>query len=416
MRFSHAFAASAATVLAALASAQPLYTVTDLGHHPDYTFSTVALSINNPGQVVGWVQQSLTRAFVWTVATGIQLLPPVPGNEDRSSVAVDINDRGEILGYSGAAGGSNIVAWVYRNGAYTFLGSLPGYGSVTPAAINNNAEVVGTCSPATSTSPSQDFYWSPATGIIDMVPGAVVEPHDINDAGVVTGGIRGGEPAPGIMTWDMRTGAAADLGKLFGGDINLGYAINETGWVAGVSIEVIGSTGRIPHGVLATPSFIQDFGQFHSTATGINERGDIVGWRTNGPNSSWYSWVYLSGQALITDLHAVIDDPALYTRVSAARAINDRGQILADSARASGPDPLRRSIVLTPIGLPPACGTADFDNDGDSGTDADIEAFFACLAGNCCTACGSADFNGDGDIGTDADIESFFRVLAGGNC
>ncbi len=30
--------------------------------------------------------------------------------------------------------------------------------------------------------------------------------------------------------------------------------------------------------------------------------------------------------------------------------------------------------------------------------------------------CGSADFDGDGDIGTDADIEAFFRVLAGGNC
>jgi hypothetical protein len=31
-------------------------------------------------------------------------------------------------------------------------------------------------------------------------------------------------------------------------------------------------------------------------------------------------------------------------------------------------------------------------------------------------ACGSADFNCDGDIGTDADIEAFFRVLAGGSC
>ncbi len=60
--------------------------------------------------------------------------------------------------------------------------------------------------------------------------------------------------------------------------------------------------------------------------------------------------------------------------------------------------------------------TADFNGDGDIGTDADIEAFFACLAGNCCATCGTADFNNDGDIGTDADIESFFRVLAGGNC
>jgi hypothetical protein len=64
----------------------------------------------------------------------------------------------------------------------------------------------------------------------------------------------------------------------------------------------------------------------------------------------------------------------------------------------------------------PRCGTADFDNDGDSGTDADIEAFFACLAGNCCPTCQSVDFDGDGDAGTDFDIEAFFRVLAGGSC
>jgi subtilisin-like proprotein convertase family protein len=64
------------------------------------------------------------------------------------------------------------------------------------------------------------------------------------------------------------------------------------------------------------------------------------------------------------------------------------------------------------------CGSADFNCDGDIGTDADIEAFFACIGGNCPAApCAStADFNGDGDIGTDADIEAFFRVLGGGHC
>jgi hypothetical protein len=62
------------------------------------------------------------------------------------------------------------------------------------------------------------------------------------------------------------------------------------------------------------------------------------------------------------------------------------------------------------------CGSADFNGDGDIGTDQDIEAFFACLSGNCCPTCGSADFNGDGDLGTDADIEAFFRVLGGGSC
>jgi hypothetical protein len=74
------------------------------------------------------------------------------------------------------------------------------------------------------------------------------------------------------------------------------------------------------------------------------------------------------------------------------------------------------SVTLTSPGNP--CGSADFNCDGDSATDADIEAFFACLAGTCppppCTS--TADFNGDGDSATDADIEAFFRVLAGGTC
>jgi hypothetical protein len=65
-----------------------------------------------------------------------------------------------------------------------------------------------------------------------------------------------------------------------------------------------------------------------------------------------------------------------------------------------------------------SCGNSDFNGDGDFGTDQDIEAFFACLAGNCCGTCweGGSDFNGDGDFGTDQDIEAFFRVLAGGAC
>jgi hypothetical protein len=58
----------------------------------------------------------------------------------------------------------------------------------------------------------------------------------------------------------------------------------------------------------------------------------------------------------------------------------------------------------------------DFDGNVSAGDDQDIEAFFACLAGNCCLTCESGDFNGDGDFATDGDIESFFRVLAGGAC
>jgi hypothetical protein len=70
------------------------------------------------------------------------------------------------------------------------------------------------------------------------------------------------------------------------------------------------------------------------------------------------------------------------------------------------------------VGIIPACGSADFNCDGQTGTDQDIEAFFACLAGTCPPApCrSSADFNADGNLGTDQDIEAFFRVLGGGPC
>ena len=91
------------------------------------------------------------------------------------------------------------------------------------------------------------------------------------------------------------------------------------------------------------------------------------------------------------------------------------GQHDAQASATSGRFTLRSGYWVP---FPPSCGSADFNCDGDVGTDADIESFFACLAGTCPPApCQStADFNADGDIGTDADIESFFRVLAGGPC
>jgi hypothetical protein len=92
------------------------------------------------------------------------------------------------------------------------------------------------------------------------------------------------------------------------------------------------------------------------------------------------------------------------------RAINGDGSVFAGIALHNG---VQRGFVLR---LHPICGSADFNHDGDVGTDADINDFFSCLSGDCCPSCPTPDFNGDGDIGTDADIEAFFRVLAGGSC
>jgi hypothetical protein len=82
----------------------------------------------------------------------------------------------------------------------------------------------------------------------------------------------------------------------------------------------------------------------------------------------------------------------------------------------AGSTPASVTVGVQTPGL--GCASADFNHDGSIGTDADIQAFFACLSGNCCPTCDprGADFNGDGAVGTDADIEAFFRVLGGGAC
>lgn len=58
------------------------------------------------------------------------------------------------------------------------------------------------------------------------------------------------------------------------------------------------------------------------------------------------------------------------------------------------------------------CGAADFDEDGDSGTDLDIDAFFDAYDNSAFTGM-AADFNGDGVVDVD-DVAAFFRVLSGG--
>jgi hypothetical protein len=162
----------------------------------------------------------------------------------------------------------------------------------------------------------------------------------------------------------------------------------------------------IPDSATVTDSFFRA-PQYHSgepysnapwtmTKTGTTLSFATETYATN-PNASALRWATMYNFGFTTNVAP--------TTGSATLALFKPGTIPAIS--------INGLIVPTP---PAVCGTADFDGDGDLGTDADIEAFFACLAGNCCTTCQSSDFNLDGDFGTDQDIESFFRVLAGQPC
>jgi hypothetical protein len=148
-----------------------------------------------------------------------------------------------------------------------------------------------------------------------------------------------------------------------------------------------------------------------------------AGSNPTGLNVDRAGHVFFSSGGLVHEMEKTnglwIDSPGSSFAGIAAGAVFclSRSRTNFDAATMSGPE----WNNLDPPGTAPEIAyhcSADFDCDGDIGTDADIEAFFACLAGNCppLPCLHDADYNGDGDTGTDADIESFFRVLAGGPC
>jgi hypothetical protein len=177
---------------------------------------------------------------------------------------------------------------------------------------------------------------------------------------------------------------------------------------------------------------------FLTIVGGGNGSWAIAG-KTSNPDPAIDDVLVVNGQILLREGDPVsfdIDGDGQPDTAFIGRGNNTLAAFQTFNSVAIAPDGKVYSLVnlrtgagadLSPAGVPtallritpaPTCGSADFNCDGDVGTDADIEAFFSCLAGNCpaapCTS--TADFNSDGDIGTDADIEAFFRVLGGGTC
>lgn len=118
-----------------------------------------ATGSNNWGQTVGWAENGVKddtcnppqvlqfRATVWGPGKHqMRELPPLPG--DRVSSATAINDRGQVVGISGAC--SNAVGGlsakssvIWENGKPTRIDDFGGIAWNTPMAINQRGDVVG---------------------------------------------------------------------------------------------------------------------------------------------------------------------------------------------------------------------------------------------------------------------------------
>src|SRR5215469_13636462 len=111
-------------------------------------FGNQAHNLNNRGQVVGTSDlagDAVFHGFVWSQNTGIRDIPPLPG--DTYSVALAINDAGEVGGVSIDATFINLRAFVVVHGMPTDLNTLIPADSTlqleTVCGINSRGEVTG---------------------------------------------------------------------------------------------------------------------------------------------------------------------------------------------------------------------------------------------------------------------------------
>lgn len=380
----------------ALTHAQPRYRATVIYESPNHI---EALGVSADGAVYGGIYSAAAPSVGFTLTNaGLRTVT----NPDANAFWVSgANARGTLVGGTRADGYFVAMVGDPATGPHGFR-PLGGYDSEA-RGITADGTIVGNDTLASDTGQYRGFTWRNGIGeMLPLPPGASRSSvQALAASGDPLGTITVGERS---MPVRWRNGFLDVLAA----PLVTGFATPTAGNRAG---GVVGSVWTLDAGFLpviwsggtATMLPVPP----HSPPTqinlvAVNDRGDILGHDSSRPI------VWIDRQPF--DLWQHIDNPDGFSLLNAV-GIDDAGRIFASGLDI---DHFAWAIIaLTPINQ---CGSADFDFDGIPATDADIAAFFACLAGDCCILCLSADFNGDGDAGTDADIEAFFTVLGGGHC
>jgi len=261
--------------------------------------------VNEKGEVVGEAQlpdTGISHAFLWTAAAGMRDLGTLGGG----STAQAVNELGQVVGYSGADSDDrafHAFLWTAENGMLD-LGTLGGRDSFA-VDINNRGEVIG--GSETADSRMHAFLWTPAKGMVDLgtLGGLESAAIEINEIGEVVGNANG--PDVGILSthrgflWTQATGMI-DVGSLFASKNSQAVAVNNRGQVAGY-------TSMPQHAFSWTPSHgMVDLGTFGGTiseAKDVNDRGQITGVVTYGNNESARAVIWLLAD---TDGDGVLDE------------------------------------------------------------------------------------------------------------
>jgi probable HAF family extracellular repeat protein len=221
-----------------------------------------AAGVNSRGQVVGQAENNIPdptcespqalqfKPVVWEKGQ-VQELPTFPGDPD--GFAATINDRGQIAGVSGSCT-TPFHAVLWQNGTVTDLGSLGGTVNFADD-INNQGQVAGFSNlPGDAT--THAFLWEKGVMTdLGTLPGDVSSSGDgINSKGQVVGGSFDIDGNARAFLW--QNGVMTDLNTLIPADsplflIEATGTINSRGDIAGFALQT--STGEV-HAFLATPT------------------------------------------------------------------------------------------------------------------------------------------------------------------
>ncbi len=262
----------------------PAGVMSDLGIPAGSSFST-ARDINDAGVIAGYTNHS---ALIWDGQMNV--LPPLPGQ--TASRAFSINNEGDVVGWSGTTyyTGGNAVMW-RRQAPPIQLGTV-GTKPTVARAVNDSGTIVGMVGiPIVG----QASYWAGAYPVeIGDLDNNGSDPRDINNQGQVVGvsHIRDGQWLLSHPFLHRPTGSVQDLGTMGCGPNEKSY-----GWATAINnqAQVVGIQGCVNTGTFLGPQTaavwdssngwrdLQNLipantGWELAYATGINDRGQIIGY------------------------------------------------------------------------------------------------------------------------------------------
>jgi probable HAF family extracellular repeat protein len=310
------------------------YNIVELGSL--YGRKTVALDINNAGQVVGyseyWEDNFPRRPFLWQNGQMTEL--QIPAGLQYSGMAYGINDAGVVAGYSSALGG----ATVWQNGSATGLSSPYGLASGA-TAINNGGQVAGWVRYGTGSYDFNVAVWQ--NGTMTEIARVGTDRNrvlDISDSGQIVG------YAGHAFLWD--NGVMTNLGASYAGS-TAAFAVNASGQIVGQTEYSSLSPDRWWYGQPllwsgGVMTYLPVPTNGHGTAKDINDLGEIVG---AASGSGAYGAAYWKDGQMY-DLNDLAIMPLGTNWVlEQAVGINNLGQIIAN-------DEFGHAFLLTPTPEP----------------------------------------------------------------